>query len=167
MNYKRPRYQQDKDFHAPSPDCFCCYDSGIVTNGDGLVNDYFPDYDMQVVNGKTIHVAGSDAALVCYCKVVYQQQDDTGKTVKEWMRDLDGNAKQHDTAGGDRFTGACITKEMCNDIHARRRDSWKATLTTMNSYRQQAAAGLKPETPEAIANIKQQLQNIGDMFASL
>ena len=167
MNYKRPRYQQDNEFHAPTPECFCCNDTGIVTNGDGMVNDYYPDYDMQVVNGKTIRMAGSDAALICYCKVVYQQQDKQGQVIKEPLRNTDHTPVKHDTAAGERYVGACIDKHAYLEIHARRRDSWKETSKKMNAYRQDNAAGLNPATPEEIAKVKEQLADIGNLFGNL
>ena len=45
VGYKRDTLERDLSFRRPSCDCLACYDSGVMTNGDGLVNGLLPDYD--------------------------------------------------------------------------------------------------------------------------
>ena len=50
-SHKRSSLDRDTTFYAPKVKCFACYDSGIVSNGDGLLNDYLSDYDATVIDG--------------------------------------------------------------------------------------------------------------------
>ena len=45
VNYRRTSLDRDTTFYVPRVECFACYDSGIVSNGDSFVNQFIPDYD--------------------------------------------------------------------------------------------------------------------------
>ena len=45
VNYRRTALDRDSTFYIPKVECFACYDSGLVSNGDNLVNRFIPDYD--------------------------------------------------------------------------------------------------------------------------
>ena len=51
LSYRRQSLDRDTTFYIPKVECFACYDSGIVTNGDAAINQYIPDYD-RTADGK-------------------------------------------------------------------------------------------------------------------
>jgi hypothetical protein len=63
--HKRSASRRSNDFLAPRVQCFACYDTGIVSNSDGLVWNYVPDYDIDLNTGK--RCGGLDLAIVCHC----------------------------------------------------------------------------------------------------
>ena len=56
---------------------------------------------------------------------------------------------------------------MIREIHRTRRDLWQQSAQDLNSLRQQVKAGFKPELPDYIATVKQQLQGLGELLPSL
>ena len=166
-SHKRSRMDRDLTFYAPKVACFACYDSGIVSNGDGLLNHYLPDYDATLNPDGTIRRhGGSDLAIVCHCVAAYESQDHESQTTRAGFRDSSG-VRSTDVAGQSQPIGIELDKDVVRDIHRRRRDNWQTTVNDINALRQQVRAGLKPQLPSYIADVKQQLQALGDLLPSL
>lgn len=163
ISHKRHAGDRDITFRPPQPDCFACYDSGIISNGDGLLNLFIPDYDRtksNAING------GQDLAIICWCKAAFTQYDPDGNQNAGAFRTSSGDPILITTSTGAQPIGTSISKDAARQIHEQRKQAWTATAATMNQLRQQAASGTKPELPPFIQDIKQQLSNASDILPS-
>jgi hypothetical protein len=156
-NYKRTNPDRDVTFRKPHSECYACYDSGIVQNGDGLLNDYLPDYD-QGPDGRMRR--GHDLAVVCHCKAAYAEQDREGKPIRGAFR-LDGGTVAK-TADDGRFPAtwiaADIARSITDDLHKRRLANWLEGERLMNIARQKAANGDPDALPEFMKAARKQLK---------
>jgi hypothetical protein len=131
-NHKRSATDRALTFTAPSPACFACYDTGLITNGDGLLNDHVPDYDTSPLG---IRRGGTDCAIVCHCIAAYASQDQDGKPTRGGFRLDSGDVRLVSTEQGDRRIGADAPKAVMAELHRRRLESWAATARAMNDAR--------------------------------
>ena len=141
-------------FRAPSATCYACYDTGLITNGDGLVNQYLPDYDMVGLN----RVGGSDLALICHCSASRVLLDDTGKQIRGGFRTDFGDIRKTTTDRGDVAVGADIAPSTVKEIHRRRSELWQETEKEMNRARQAKTTGHGDPMPWFIAEVKAQIE---------
>lgn len=165
-SYKRFSLNRDTTFYAPRPSCFACYDTGIVTNGDALLNHYLPDYDAEIIDGKILRRCGSDLAVICHCTAAYEAQDYEAQTTRAGFRDS-ANVRTTESNGRHQEIGVIIDKDIVRDIHRKRKASWEATAQAMNSLRQQVKSGFKPQVPQYIGEVKEQLREVGNLLPSL
>jgi hypothetical protein len=154
VTYKRSATDRALTFTAPSPECFACYDTGIVTNGDGLLSEHLPDYDRSF-DGKLR--GGTDCAIVCHCLASYPQQDADGKLSRGGFRQDSGSIRIVTTEQGDRRVGAEIPREITADLHRRRRELWASTAKAMNAARLDRRSNTASEPPWFIATIREHL----------
>ena len=103
-SHKRSALDRDATFYAPKVSCFACYDTGIVTNGDGLLNHYLPDYDAEIIDGNIHRHGGSDLAVICHCVAAYDSQDYEAQTTRAGFRDSTG-VRTTDTNGRQQALG--------------------------------------------------------------
>jgi len=165
-SHKRSSLDRDATFYAPKVSCFACYDTGIVTNGDGLLNHYLPDYDAEIIDGNIHRHGGSDLAVICHCVAAYEAQDYEAQTTRAGFRNSSGVCTT-DTSGRQQPIGVNVDKDTIRDIHRQRRANWEATARDINSLRQQVRTGLKPLLPAYIAHVKEQLQNVEQLLPSI
>ena len=156
-DYKRTNPDRDVTFRKPHSDCYACYDSGIVQNGDGLLNEYLPDYDR---NHDGQQRRGGDLALICHCKAAYAEQDREGKMIRGAFR-LDGGtiAKTSDDGRVPSVrVGSDIDRAITDALHKRRLANWKEGERLMNIAKQKAANGDPDALPEFMKAARQQLK---------
>ena len=136
VGYKRDTLDRDLTFRRPSCDCLACYDSGVVTNGDGLVNVLLPDYDR---NRDGRPLAGQDLPLICHCPAAYRPSG-------HGFRGADGPVPQRLTAE--------LSPQQVAQIHSRRLLSWQETERLMRDARMARAAGDPGAMPWFIAEVR-------------
>lgn len=163
ISHKRHANDRDITFSPPAPDCFACYDSGIISNGDGLLNSFIPDYDLTRSNELN---GGQDLAIICWCKSVFAQYGPDGNQTAGAYRSSSGDPILISTSTGQQPIGTSISKEAARQIHDQRRQSWQQTAATMNKLRQQALSGNRPDLPPFMQDIKHQLANPSDILPS-
>ena len=156
-NHKRSATDRALTFTAPTPACFACYDTGMITNGDGLLNDYVPDYDTSPLG---IRRGGTDCAIVCHCIAAYATQDGDGKITRGGYRMDSGDIRTVTTEQGDRRVGADIAKTVMGELHRRRRESWAATAKAMNEARAARRRDPAAEPPWFITAIRDYVSDI-------
>ena len=156
-NHKRSATDRALTFTAPTPACFACYDTGLITNGDGLLNDYVPDYDTSPLG---IRRGGTDCAIVCHCIAAYAAQDGDGKVTRGGYRMDSGDIRTVTTEQGDRRVGADIAKTVMGELHRRRRESWAATAKAMNEARVARRRDPAAESPWFITAIRDYVSDI-------
>ena len=163
VNYRRTALDRDSTFYTPKVECFACYDSGIVSNGDNLINRYIPDYDK---DQKGQHNGGQDLAIICHCKAAYggNQIDDEKERVG--FRDSLGNIRTTDSIRREpQALGVSLEKEKIRQIHTDRKACWENTAMVQNLVRNKIAKREKYETPYYIEVVKEELTKVGDMFS--
>ena len=136
VGYKRDTLERDLSFRRPSCDCLACYDSGVMSNGDGLVNGLLPDYDR---NRDGRPLAGQDLPLICQCPAAYRPSG-------HGFRGADGPVSQGLTAE--------LSREQVAKIHSRRLVSWQETERLMRDARMARAAGDPGAMPWFIAEVR-------------
>ena len=164
-SHKRSSLDRDTTFYAPKVACFACYDSGIVSNGDGLLNDYLIDYDATVTDGVLHRHGGSDLAIICHCKAAYEAQDFESQTTRAGFRDSTG-VRSTDINGRQQAIGVESDKESMLEIHHKRKALWEQSAKDLNSLRQQVRAGMTPQLPDYIATVKEQLKSVEQLLPS-
>ena len=163
LSYRRQSLDRDTTFYIPKVECFACYDSGIVTNGDAAINQYIPDYD-RTADGKIN--GGQDLAIICHCKAAYADYESSTNKEKQGFRESNGQVKTTETLRGDpQPIGITMEKEKIRQIHLNRQAAWKNTCQEMNELRKKKINGEKVETPYYIQVVKENLSNIGNMFS--
>lgn len=154
-HYKRKVADREVTFRRPEWSCLACNDSGIVTNGDGLVTALLGDYDVDPDTGR-IH-GGLDCALICHCHAAFPVQDSSGQIIRHGFRDDSGSIRKIETEQGDRWYGHSCPKEVYEALLVERELFWTATEQLMNEKRrngdktpapwmQEAKAALMPGT---------------------
>ena len=163
VNYRRTSLDRDTTFYIPKVECFACYDSGIVSNGDSLVNRFIPDYDR---DRKGRLCGGQDLAIICHCKAAYGDSQSDNERERVGFRDSYGNIRTADSIRGEpQPLGFSLEKEKIRQIHTQRKESWQKTAKEMNQIRNKKAKGEKVETPYYIQVVKEELTKVGDMFS--
>ena len=163
VNYRRTSLDRDTTFYIPKVECFACYDSGIVSNGDGLVNQFIPDYDR---DRKGRLCGGQDLAIICHCKAAYGDSQSDNERERVGFRDSNGNIRTADSIRGEpQALGFSLEKEKIRQIHTQRKESWQKSAKDINETRQKIVKGEKYETPYYIQVVKEELTKVGDMFS--
>jgi hypothetical protein len=125
-------------FVLPGFACFACADTGIVSNHDGAINEFIPDYDL-LPSGEIL--PGSDPAIICCCFSAYPANGRGG------YRDSAG-PRRLETAAGPRAIGCELDQQAVAAIHRQRRQvalaSVQATADHARRIRaaKEAVAGL-------------------------
>ena len=163
VNYRRTSLDRDTTFYIPKVECFACYDSGIVSNGDAFVNQFIPDYDR---DKKGRLCGGQDLAIICHCKAAYGDSESDNERERVGYRDSYGNIRTADSIRGEpQPLGFSLEKEKIRQIHTQRKDAWQKSAKDINETRQKIANGEKYETPYYIQVVKEELTKVGDMFS--
>ena len=165
-SHKRSALDRDATFYAPKVSCFACYDTGIVTNGDGLLNHYLPDYDAEIIDGNIHRHGGSDLAVICHCVAAYDAQDYDAQTTRAGFRDSTG-VRTTDTNGRQQALGVNVDKDIIREIHRQRRANWEATATRSQFVKATGALWPQPQLPAYIADVKEQLRNVEQLLPSI
>ena len=131
VNYRRTSLDRDTTFYIPKVECFACYDSGIVSNGDGFVNQFIPDYDR---DRKGRLCGGQDLAIICHCNAAYGDSESDNERVG--FRDSYGNIRTADSIRGEpQPLGFSLEKEKIRKIHLQRKDAWQKSAKDINETR--------------------------------
>ena len=163
VNYRRTSLDRDTTFYVPRVECFACYDSGIVSNGDAFVNQFIPDYDR---DQKGRLCGGQDLAIICHCKAAYGDSESDNERERVGFRDSYGNIRTADSIRGEpQSLGFSLEKEKIRQIHTKRKDAWQKSAKDINKTRQKIAKGEKYEIPYYIQVVKEELTKVGDMFS--
>ena len=133
-----------------------------VSNADGLVNEYLPDYDK---NNKGNRQGGCDLALICHCQAAYSTSSPDGSETKSGFRTGHGIYATESPTGGLQSLGSELDKEKTREIHSIRKENWKKTTEEMNKIRIDTAKGKKVTTPWYITEVKEQLKILPDLFS--
>jgi hypothetical protein len=162
-HHKRFAPSRDPTWRPPAHDCFACNDSGIISNADGLVNEFIPDYDAEIIDGNLYRHGGSDLALICHCKAAYTIYAPDGSTVRGGLRDS-GTSEPItvQTEQGTQAVGISIDKDTARKLHVRRKQQWADTAVQMNKRQLQPTS-----TNTTTNNVKQQLSDASNIFGSL
>jgi hypothetical protein len=163
-SHKRSASRRSNDFLAPRVQCFACYDTGIVSNSDGLVWNYVPDYDIDPDTGK--RCGGMDLAIVCHCTAAYESQDYQTNVTRSGYRTSDA-VKTVDCNGYQQQLGILISKEHTREIHRARRLAWEISCRDMEAVRKNATAGTKPQLPAYIENVRAQLLDAKNLLPAI
>jgi len=150
-SYKRGAEDRDLTFHRPYHDCYACNDTGIVTNSDGLVNQYLSDYD-RLPDGR--RMSGCDLALICQCPAAYPRYDGE-KQERAGLRESSGAIRQVD---GNRPVGAEIPKATTQAIHKQRLANWRLTEKAMREARTARAAGQADARPWFLVELRSAME---------
>ena len=163
VNYRRTALDRASTFYIPKVECFACYDSGIVSNGDNLINRYIPDYDK---DQKGRQNGGQDLAIICHCKAAYGDSQSENEKERVGYRDSLGNIRTTDSIRGEpQALGVSLEKDKIRQIHTDRKACWENTAMVQNLVRNKIAKGEKYETPYYIEVVKEELKKVGDMFS--
>lgn len=151
LNYKRSAEDRDLTFRRPSFSCHACHDTGILVNGDGLLNDYLPDYD-RAADGRRL--VGSDLALACHCTAAYPVPPMNGRPGRGGLREPSGAIRLVD---GIRAAGADPPRRITEMLQERRLANWRETERAMSEARQQRASGQAEARPWFLIELRQTL----------
>ena len=162
-HHKRLVQSRDNSWRPPAHDCFACNDSGIISNSDGLVNEYLPDYDAEIIEGELHRKGGADLALICHCKSAFTIYAPDGSTARGGLRDsATSEPITVQTEAGPRSVGISIDKDTARKLHQRRKQQWLETAAFMNEQQLQSV----PTNPTA-TNVKRQLSASSGILKSL
>jgi len=162
-HHKRLAQSRDTSWRPPAHECFACNDSGIINNSDGLVNEYLPDYDAEIIDGELHRKGGADLALICHCKCAYTIYAPDGSTVRGGLRDsATSEPITVQTEAGPRSVGISIDKDTARKLHQRRKQQWTETAAFMNKQH------LQPTPTNFIAtNVKRKLSASSSILKDL
>jgi hypothetical protein len=135
--HKRLAPHRDKTFRRPQFDCYACHDTGLLTNGDGLVRQYLPDYDCKPDG---LPCGGHDLAMVCWCKAAYKQLGPDGQLVRGGYREDSGAIAEVQSANGLQLIGSELSKEITRELHSTRRQRWIEAEQSMSVAREAGEA---------------------------
>ena len=157
-SHKRPllgsdSHDRDITLQPPKAACLACYDTGVVSNSDGMIRQYLADYDLLPDGTPTGAV---DCAVICYCAASYGEQDHQGKLVRGGYRSDSGEIRPVETESGQRFSGVELPKSAIQEIHNRRKAAWNETCRELNRARQARSSG---EDPQALPWFLQELSS--------
>ncbi len=145
LGHKREAAGRDRSFRRPACRCFACHDTGVITNGDGLVNQLLPDYDR---NFDGQRLPGSDLPLICHCAAAYARAGRNGLP-QGGLRGPDGLP----VSG----LASELSQEQVASLHRRRSEAWRQTERLMQDTRMARAAGDPEALPWFIAEVRQTL----------
>lgn len=163
-SHKRSASSRSNDFLAPRVQCFACYDTGIVSNSDGLLWNYLPDYDIDPNTGK--RCGGLDLAIVCHCTAAYDTFDHNNSTTRTGFRTSE-DVRTTENNGRNQALGILISKEHTREIHRARRISWDLSVKDMQRVRQTATAEQKAQLPAYIENVRAQLLDAKNLLPAV
>ena len=157
--------QSDRDltFARPHVECFACYDTGIISNGDQLLSRFLPDYDT-LTNGT--RMTGADTAIICHCSASYSRTGPDGQTVATGYREGSGEIRTITTEAGPRTYGSEIPKEHGREIHRQRLEAWRQTETAMSEARIRRSQGDATAAPWFLEEVRPLLQGLGERAGS-
>lgn len=112
FNYRRTSLDRDTTFYIPKVECFACNDSGIVSNGDALINQFIPDYDR---DKKGRPCGGQDLAVICHCKAAYGDSHSENEKERVGFRDSYGNIRTTDSIRGEPQALGCSLEKIKYD----------------------------------------------------
>jgi hypothetical protein len=156
-SHKRTAVDREITFTRPNATCLCCYDTGLVQNGDGLASRWIPDYDT-LPDGRRIH--GLDAGLVCHCTAAYAESGPDGAPLRGGCREGSGQIRSVQSDVGPRYVGADFPKEAGREIHRQRLESWKQTEAEMNRARMARSTGDGDAMPWFVAEVRDHLMKL-------
>ena len=136
--HKRLSEARSTTFRRPRCECLACYDSGILSDADGLLSEMLADYD-RLPDGRRF--VGGDLALVCHCVAAFPGIAADGSNKRGGFRLSSGTLAIVETERGQQPIGAELPRDATRDLHRRRLERWKATETAMSGVRQQVADG--------------------------
>lgn len=140
VSHKRQAPWHDRAFRRPVRDCYACYDTGVVVNGDGLLNVLLPDFDL-LADGRRL--PGVDVPLVCCCHAAH--------------RGGGGGLRGADGLVGQR-RAAVLPADQVAWLHERRLASWLESERLMQEAWQQRAAGQTKAAPWFVAELRESLE---------
>jgi hypothetical protein len=145
-NHKRSAAAAERLFQRPLHACYACNDTGIVTNSDGLVNEFLPDYD-RLPDGR--RMSGRDLALICHCPAAFPGQGPNGP--RTGFREGDGRLRLVD---GRHAFGAELPEAITTCLDQRRRASWRQSERDMNASRRAREAGQADARPWFLVELR-------------
>ncbi|WP_216914386.1 MULTISPECIES: hypothetical protein [unclassified Synechococcus] len=148
VGHKRHALNRDLGFRRPRRACFACYDSGVIANGDGLVNRILGDYD-RTCNGQRI--PGCDLPLICHCAAAHNP-------ASRGLRGPDGPIAQG--------LASELTRDQVASLHEQRLASWQETERLMRDALMARAAGDPQATPWFIAEVRHSVRAQADRQAA-
>ena len=155
-SHKRTTADRDLTFARPRVECFACYDTGIISNGDQLLSRFLPYYDT-LPNGN--RMTGADTGIICHCSASYSRTGPDGQTVATGYREGSGEIRTITTETGPRTYGSEIPKEHGREIHRQRLEAWRQTETAVSEARVESANGDPSAMPWFIAELHASLQS--------
>lgn len=164
-SHKRVAESRDTQFRRPSFGCYACHDTGLLVNGDELINQFISDYDVTPQGKRS---GGHDLAIVCHCVAAYPQYDPDGKVVRGGFREASGDVRQVQSERGLQAVGVSLSKEVTRELHARRRQLWQQAEEQMTEAR---TSGVSPwfiaETKAMLQKLDQGSGNRGEGLQSI
>ena len=155
MSYFKRKAKDTLVFEVPGCACYACGDTGIVTNGDGLLAAMVKGYD---VDDKGKHHGGTDLAMICWCRAAYNVENNEGKIERHGYREDSGDIRKTYVDGKEFQFGVSCPKEVTTEIHKLRKVKWDNTARIMLEKRQQAARGEKPEPTQFMKEAREELR---------
>ena len=154
--YKRLGNCRDVIFRRPGHACFACGDSGVIQNGDGLVNRLvFADYDLLAADQ---HRSGSDLPLICCCSAARSGTAPDGNR-RGGLLDASG-------ALLNPRLGVLLQEPDRLLLHNTRLAAWRQTERDMHFTRTLRAQGESGAAPGYITATRQHCQNVSRAQAS-
>ena len=154
--YKRLGNCRDVIFRRPGHACFACGDSGVIQNGDGLVNRLvFADYDLLAADQ---HRSGSDLPLICCCSAARSGTAPDGNR-RGGLLDASG-------ALLNPRLGVLLQEPDRLLLHNTRLAAWRQTERDMHFTRTLRAQGESGAAPGYITATRQHCQNLARAQAS-
>ena len=150
MTHKRLSEARSANFKRPRRECLACYDSGILSDADGLLSALLQDYD-RLPDGRRF--AGSDLALICHCQAAYPGTAKDGSTKRGGLRLSSGSLAVIETERGQQPIGAELSIDATRQLQRQRRQAWDTTERQMTDARALAATG-QTAVLEAMANAR-------------
>ena len=157
--------QSDRDltFARPRVECFSCYDTGIIANGDQLLSRFLPDYDT-LPNGT--RMTGADTAIICHCNAALDRIGPDGQTTSRGSREPSGDIRVVTTESTPRIYGSEIPREHAREIHRQRLEAWRQTETAMSEARIRRSQGDTTAAPWFMEEVRPLLQSLGERAGS-
>lgn len=163
VHHKRLSPSRETSWRPPAYDCYACNDSGIISNSDGLVNEFIPDYDAEIIDGHLHRHGGTDLALICHCKSAFTIYAPDGSTARGGLRDsATSEPIIVQTEAGSQAVGISIDKDTARKLHTRRKQQWDETAAAMNRRQLHSTS-----TTTTATNVKQQLSAASGILGSL
>lgn len=150
-SHKRVAQHRDTTFKRPLFSCYACNDTGLLSNSDGLLREYLPDYD-HTPEGRIM--GGHDLGLICWCNAAYKELGQDGQVIRGGYREDSGEVRQVQTSNGLQALGGSLDKDITRELHQRRRQRWMDTEQAMSEAR---ASG---EAPYWISEVKASVCNV-------